>query len=68
MICRRCKTPMVRVVNAQRTAHATCDRCNNYVECAYCQKCGHTICVKCYNKPPPKLGQGEPLIPSGTPF
>jgi hypothetical protein len=63
MICKRCRIPLVRVVNSQMTAHATCNRCNNYVECAVCTKCGNTCCLKCYNKPPPKPG-GGPLISS----
>jgi hypothetical protein len=54
---------MVRVVNERSTAHAACARCSNYVECALCPNCGHTICIKCYNKPPPKAG-GGPLISS----
>lgn len=65
MICRRCKVPMVRVVNERQTAHATCTRCSNYVECAICPKCRNTVCVKCYNKPPPTIG-GGPLIPSDS--
>lgn len=67
MICRRCKTAMVRVVNQRGTAHASCHRCSQYVECASCPKCASVICVRCYNKPPPKLG-GDPLIPYGSSF
>lgn len=67
MICRRCKTPMVRFVNERQTAHTVCARCNNFVECAVCPKCRNTVCVKCYNKPPPKA-TGDPLIPSGSIF
>ena len=67
MTCKVCKVPMVRVVNDRQTAHATCGRCSNFVECAICPTCQRTLCLKCYNKPPPKPG-GGPLISSELNF
>ena len=57
---------MVRVVNEKGTAHANCNRCGRWVECARCPSCRNTTCVPCYEKPPPK--PGEPLIPGGSVF
>lgn len=51
-----------REVDVSGTAKARCGKCSMVVDCAYCPKCGNTICVPCYNKgvenhgKPPKLG------------
>jgi len=67
MICRRCRTAMVRVVNQNQNAYATCNRCGKFVECAVCPKCQNITCVQCYNKPPPTV-LNQPLIPTDPGF
>jgi hypothetical protein len=59
-------TPMYRVTNPQGSAIAKCNHCSKDVECAYCPKCGHQVCMSCYNKAvaqkgkPPAIG-GPPV-------
>lgn len=70
MICLRCRAQMFRVVNEKGTAHATCSKCCQYVECASCPACKQFVtCVPCYNaalkpKPGVRIASSEPLIPS----
>ena len=43
----------------------TCFGCTQFVDCAWCQKCGDTKCLKCYNKSltAQKSPGGGPLVP-----
>ncbi len=68
MTCKRCGKPMYRVVNQDKTAKATCTRCNQYVDCAQCSGCSDTKCLGCYNKAVTRVGKPteirmEPIVP-----
>ena len=67
MTCLGCKTPMYRVVNPDGTPKAICARCNQYTDCAKCQKCATTRCLGCYNKELSSFGRpreirSEPIV------
>ena len=60
MNCLRCGAEMYRVVNAKDggSAKATCSRCSNWTDCAFCPGCNEfVICPPCYAgaKDPSKL-------------
>lgn len=68
MKCLACKLPMYRVVNEKDgSAKATCARCNQWTDCAQCQKCKTTRCLGCYNKELSAFGKpreirAEPIV------
>ena len=68
MTCTVCSAAMYRVVNEKGTAHATCSRCAQWVDCAECQ--GHiVICPPCWAKlKTPRKPEKGPLVQDSEPF